>query len=746
MSHPPNRRRPRRLSSVLVGLALAAGCSSGSKSSSRINVTVEIDPALALSRVTVDATATGKSPISQDLALPATASTQATSLHWTIVLQDLKAALDASLTASGYGAAATPVLTYSAGAHLLPGQTVEVTLRLDSACVTVAPSCKADETCDLGACIKKPDFGAGDGGPGNDATTDGPTTDGATSDGPGPDVPGGDSSVTDGLATDQSTTDTPATTDAPATDTSRTDTPATDAVTDTPPADGPPADKTADVAPPVCTEPSTRCSPTVGSRQRCVSGQWVTEACAFACVPATGDCGGTCVPGSKQCSVTVAAQPQLCGNDGSWADIGAVCPALCTGGACTPACQNGTTTCNGKTLRTCSSVGAWMDTMTCPYVCDTTLGVTMGRCSGVCVPSSRQCSLTGVPQLCDSTGNWSNQAACSGGTPTCSGGTCVCGSPNLTCGTVCSNPASDIMNCGTCGKVCLAPPANGSAVCQGAAGCGVQCGSGHLQCGNLCCDSPPANAFESCTGATTCAVQCNTSYHGCNGSTSACYADTDVTHCGSSCLDCNQPNATAVCNGTQCANICNGMALACSGTGGKAACGTWDFESGTTEGWINTSGDFGVDVSGGQFQATTAHALIGSHSLAVGHNDTPSVSAAGGGASTFSVHLCPSGVPVSLSGKSLNYYIYLAPTTSGAFNAQFNLEFYMVVKNGQNVLDDVYLDGGYTGMVMPFPANQWLSGSSGPLTYTAVTDLEVVFQTYNQPWVGTVYFDDIRIE
>jgi hypothetical protein len=88
----------------------------------------------------------------------------------------------------------------------------------------------------------------------------------------------------------------------------------------------------------------------------------------------------------------------------------------------------------------------------------------------------------------------------------------------------------------------------------------------------------------------------------------------------------------------------------------------------------------------------------------------------------------------------------MAPTTGGDLNAQFNLEFYMSLTNGQNFLGDIYLDGGYTGVIMPFPANQWMNVSSGPLTNTAVTDIEIVFRTYNEPWVGTVYFDDIRIQ
>jgi hypothetical protein len=302
-----------------------------------------------------------------------------------------------------------------------------------------------------------------------------------------------------------------------------------------------------------------------------------------------------------------------------------------------------------------------------------------------------------------------------------------------------------VNNCTACGNICLPPPANGHAICQGSSGCGVQCDSGHLKCGNTCCDTPPANAnaFATCSASSACGVQCNPGNHACNATSSPCYDDTDVTHCGPSCTDCRQPNATAVCTGAQCANICTGTTLSCPGTAGHVVCGTWDFESGTTEGWTNTSGDIGVDVSGGQFQATSIRGFQGTHSLAIGHNDTASV---GGGFSTFTIHLCPSGVPISLSNKSVNLHLYLAPTTGGDLNAQLNLEFYLALYNGQNLVRDVDLNGSYTGTIMPFPANQWLSVSSGPLTDSAVTDIEIVFRTYNDPWVGTLFFDDIMVQ
>jgi hypothetical protein len=149
-----------RLWAAIV-LLLTIGCGAGS-SSSRIDVAVEVDPALMLSRITVNAMATGKPPISQDLGLPQPSGSAAT-VHWTILVRDLKTTLDASVIAAGFaGSRSTATVTTAAAVHLLPSETVAVKLRLDAKCAGV--DCLAEQTCSLGSCVRRPVFGDTDGG------------------------------------------------------------------------------------------------------------------------------------------------------------------------------------------------------------------------------------------------------------------------------------------------------------------------------------------------------------------------------------------------------------------------------------------------------------------------------------------------------------------------------------------------------------------------------------------------------
>jgi hypothetical protein len=248
------------------------------------------------------------------------------------------------------------------------------------------------------------------------------------------------------------------------------------------------------------------------------------------------------------------------------------------------------------------------------------------------------------------------------------------------------------------------------------------------------------NAVATCSvGA--CGVQCNSGNHACNGTSSPCYDDTDAAHCGSSCLDCRQPNATPVCTGTQCANICDGATLSCPGVGGHAVCGTWTFESGTVEGWTNSSSTWSKDASGGMFGVSSKRAFGGTYSLAIAHNNPTGVFAV----SAIKIHLCPTGVPVDLSSKSLWFNVYFEPTVGADLDSS-DSEFQFFLTNGANGVGGFYLDDG-----MSLPPGQWLTraaslaptGTSGT---TSITDVEVVLDTSNKPWVGTLYFDNFRIQ
>jgi len=152
--------------SLVAALAIAIGCGSESRAPSRIDVTVQVDPALGLDRITLNATAAGKEPISQDLAPP---SIPSSTIRWTILVVDLRTALDATIVANGFqGAGTTALVSATASAYLQPGETVAVTLRLDANCAGI--SCPANQTCKVGDCVPTPVFGDNDGGTGDGGT------------------------------------------------------------------------------------------------------------------------------------------------------------------------------------------------------------------------------------------------------------------------------------------------------------------------------------------------------------------------------------------------------------------------------------------------------------------------------------------------------------------------------------------------------------------------------------------------
>jgi hypothetical protein len=324
----------------------------------------------------------------------------------------------------------------------------------------------------------------------------------------------------------------------------------------------------------------------------------------------------------------------------------------------------------------------------------------------------------------------SGATAGTGATSGCDGGTCSCTPPNTQCPNACTNLATDTNNCTACGHVCLPPPANGRAICQAAAGCGVQCDTGHLKCGNTCCDTPPASAFATCSASNECGLQCNSGNHACNGTSSPCYVDNDVTHCGTACLDCRQPNATAVCNGTQCANICTGSTLACAGIGGKPNCGSWSFESGTIEGWRIDTTQGSQDASDGTIVASSTRSFTGTRSLAIGFS--------GDGVSKYDlrvvVNLCSGGDALTLVGKTFHANLFLDRRTGSSLTGT-----------------------GQTGTVQSGPASdlqfhdfsfddagQWIP-IGVPISGPATTYFEMILPI-TAPWSGTVYLDDVQIE
>lgn len=363
-----------------------------------------------------------------------------------------------------------------------------------------------------------------------------------------------------------------------------------------------------------------------------------------------------------------------------------------------------------------------------PCTAATAGNCTSGKCvDGVCCESDcagtcRRCNASGV---CAAVNSGTDPETCEGDF-VCSGGSCGCPSPKTACGNTCRDLATDPANCRTCGTVCAGPPANGSGVCLGAAGCGVQCQSGHLACGGLCCDTPPANAFATCPTANQCGVQCNATYHACNGAPSPCYSDTDVTHCGPGCLDCRQPNASVACGGSQCANSCVGMTLACAPGGGKVACGSWNFDSQTTEGWTLSV----TDASDGSFGTSTTRSLSAPSSLAIGINSDGLTG--GHYAVRIKVRLCASGQALALSSHNVTVP-FLLVRTQGSPIASGDGRGYFGYYNGTTLT--------FAGGDFDFTDNgQWTSATTA--LQDGVTDIELVFGI-QQPWRGTLYVDSV---
>jgi hypothetical protein len=139
--------------------------------------------------------------------------------------------------------------------------------------------------------------------------------------------------------------------------------------------------------------------------------------------------------------------------------------------------------------------------------------------------------------------------------------------------------------------------------------------------------------------------------------------------------------------------------------------------------------------------ASSKRAFPGTYALAIAH-DNPTGKFA---VSAVKVHLCPTGVPVDLSAKSLHFNFYLEPSVGGDLDVT-NSEFQIRLANGSNTVGLSYLDGG-----MSLLARQWqerstsLAPGSASGT-TSITDIEIEFATSNQPWVGTVYFDGFRVQ
>ena len=155
----------------------AAGCSS-TTNDTRIDVTVNVDPALGLDHVAIDIQGAKRPALDKTFAVSATGTpAMVAPVIWQVVVSNLSAPFEAIVTAQGQKMGTSgAVVTAIGGADVVNGQHVAVTLMLTSACKGVA--CPSGETCSGASCVKIPvsgpslDGGA-DGGGGSSTSTDG---------------------------------------------------------------------------------------------------------------------------------------------------------------------------------------------------------------------------------------------------------------------------------------------------------------------------------------------------------------------------------------------------------------------------------------------------------------------------------------------------------------------------------------------------------------------------------------------
>jgi hypothetical protein len=498
-----------------------------------------------------------------------------------------------------------------------------------------------------------------------------------------------------------------------------------------------------------CGKCGAACAGTCDSGICCPKGQ---NACNDKCVDLKGD-GANCGVCGKACKTGEVCFNGTCGKDcGSLTECSGSCIDLTTSAAhcgdcaktCTPPPSNGTAKCAGSQCGiNCAAGYAECSTGSCTNIktdsancggCGKPCG---GVCSdGVCCPAGQtNCSGKCVSLQTDANNCLTCGHVCAAG-QVCEAGSCLidCGQETR-CGQTCADLSSDPYNCKICGGKCSPPAANGKAVCNGAAGCDIECNAGNLECAGACCDAPPANATAVCTNS-KCAVQCKSTFHACTGTASPCYSNTDVKHCGSGCLDCTQPNAAAACNGTQCANTCTGKTLSCTPANGKPECGSWGFESGTVEGW-SAANLAGVSSAwNGTLTSSTTKALTGTHALAIPFDDKGGYQTSGKYLVEVSIPVCSTGEAVTFNGSpAIGFNVFLLPG-AGAGALGYS-DGWLTLYNGNTVL---FSGGDWDNTV-----NAW-AYHSVPATSLTVTSMKLTFRIESQSgWKGTIFIDDLKL-
>ncbi len=266
---------------------------------------------------------------------------------------------------------------------------------------------------------------------------------------------------------------------------------------------------------------------------------------AVACCPAaTPNC---C---NNQTCVSLASDVHNCGACGKVCQAPPNGTATCVGGVCGFACNAGFTLCNGACVNEQTDVhncGA------CGKVCPQGASCTGGAC--VCPQGTVACAGACFSNLCPD-GQVFNPAACA----------CRCPPGTTACGGACVNTATDVSNCGACGKVCPPGPANSTPTCT-AGMCGFTCNAGFQPCNGACiaaaiCCNGACPSGQICVNG-GCFKSCTTVLCGSRTCSANCTCIVDENHSGPYCADAGFPikfcSTDADCpSGTLCSNFGSG--------------------------------------------------------------------------------------------------------------------------------------------------------------------------------------------
>lgn len=193
------------------------------------------------------------------------------------------------------------------------------------------------------------------------------------------------------------------------------------------------------------------------------------------------------------------------------------------------------------------------------------------------------------------------------------------------------------------------------------------------------------------------------------------------------------PNTTATCQNNQCVRGCAAgtTPLSCS-TSTAPVCGRWGFESASSEGWSAiisglTNPPDGLGWDRRPLRVSPLHASAGSQSLAVGFDFNL------GQNLLLRAPLCPTGI--NLNGKRLRAHFFIESSSGGPLPGLFSS-----ISTTTGVPGGAVRVASHDGTEQDFFLEGTVSSTQ------LMTSLEIFVVVGGQPFTGTIYLDDMRID